>query len=88
MSAQYHRATSAQRESWDLAQYALRHNRIVLMERLNQLIGSPSYAMAIVQNEFVGGLMEPGEMIDYARACREIIFSIEITSLPSTGSPE
>jgi hypothetical protein len=41
-----------------------------------------------MQNEFISGRMEPGEMIDYARACREIIFSIEITSLPSTGSPE
>lgn len=88
MATQYRRATSAQRESWDLAQYALRHNRTVLMARLNQLIGSPSYAMDVVQNEFISGRMEPGEMIDYARACREIIFSIEITSLNGTGLPE
>jgi hypothetical protein len=88
MSSQYRRATSTQRESWNLAQYALRHNRTVLMARLNQLIGSPSYAMDVMQNEFISGRMEPGEMIDYARACREIIFSIEITSLPRTDSSE
>jgi hypothetical protein len=82
MSDQYHRATAAQRESWDLAQYALRHNRALLMERFNKLVGSPSYVMAVVQDEFISGRMEADEMIDYARACREIIFSIEITSLP------
>jgi hypothetical protein len=87
MSTQYRRATSVQRESWDLAQYALRHNRTVLISRLNKLIGSPSYAMDVVQNEFISGQMEPGEMIDYARACREIIFSIETTSPPDEAAP-
>jgi hypothetical protein len=58
------------------------------MARLNQLIGSPSYALDVMQNEFISGRMEPGEMIDYARACREIIFSIEVTSLPGPGAPE
>lgn len=87
MATQYRRATSAQRESWDLAQYAHRYNREVLMAQLNRLIGSPSYAMDVVQNEFISGRMEPSEMIDYARACREIIFSIEITSLHGTESP-
>jgi hypothetical protein len=86
MSDQYHRATAAQRESWDLAQYALRHNRALLMERFNKLVGSPSYAMAVVQDEFISGRMEADEMIDYARACREIIFSIEITSLPGADA--
>lgn len=88
MSDQYHRATAAQRESWNLAQYALRQNRAFLIARLNELVGSPSYASARVQEEFIGGRMEPGEMIDYARACREIIFSVEITSLPGAGTPE
>jgi hypothetical protein len=85
MSDHYHRATAAQRKSWDLAQYALRENRAILMERFNQLVGSPSYAMAVVQNEFVSGRMEPDEMMDYARACREIIYSIEITSPPGAA---
>jgi hypothetical protein len=86
MSDVRRRATGKQRESWDLAQYALRHNRLNLMAHLNDLVGAPSYVLAIVQEEFVSGRMEPGEMIDYARACREIIFSIETASAPGTDS--
>lgn len=85
MSDQHYRATSAQRESWNLAQYALMQNRITLMSRFNQIVGSPSYPMKVVQDEFISGRMPPDEMIDYARACREIIFSIEITSTPESG---
>lgn len=85
MSKAHRRATTAQRESWNLAQYAIKQNRAALMARFNELVGSPSYAMSVVQDEFVDGRMGPDEMIDYARACREIIFSIEITCPP--GSP-
>lgn len=80
MPDQYRRATAAQRESWDLTQYVLQHNRENLMARFNEVVGSPSYAVAIVQYEFVSGRMESDEMADYAQACCEIIFSIETTS--------
>lgn len=88
MPEQHRRATAAQRESWNLAQYALQQNREILMHRFNEVVGSASYAVSIVQNEFISGRMEPDEMIDYAQACREIIFSIEITTLPGTTSTE
>lgn len=88
MSKTYRRATSAQREGWDLAQYAIKQNRFTLMTRFNELVGSPSYAMTVVQDEFIDGRMGPDEMIDYARACREIIFSIEITCHPGSPQPD
>lgn len=82
MSDHNRRATAAQRESWNLAQYALQKNRDILMDSFNKVVGLPSYAVAIVQNEFINGRMEAEEMMDYARACREIIYSIELTSPP------
>lgn len=87
MPDQYRRATPAQRESWDLAQYVLQHNRETLIARFNEIVGSPSYVVDIVQSEFISGRMEPDEMIDFARAVREIIFSIESTSGPATDPP-
>lgn len=88
MPHQYRRATAAAMESWNLAQYAIQVNREELMKRFNEVVGSPSYLVAIVQYEFVNGLMEPEEMVDYARTCREIIFSIETTSGAATNPPD
>lgn len=87
MPDQYRRATAAQRDSWDLAQYVLQHNREILMIRFNKLVGSPSYVVDLVQSEFISGRMEPDEMIDFARAVREIIFSIESTLGPAADLP-
>lgn len=87
MSDQYRRATAAQRESWNLAQYALQNNREILMNSFNKVVGLPSYAVATVQHEFINGQMGAEEMMDYARAIREIIFSIESTLGPATDPP-
>jgi hypothetical protein len=88
MSDKYPRATASQRESWHLAKYALKQNRETLMAHLNNLVGAPSYTMTIVQDEFISDRMEPGEMVNYARACREIIFSIESITTPGADSIE
>jgi hypothetical protein len=80
MSDQYRDASAAQGENWDLAQYALQRNRETLMARFIEIVGPPSNAVDVVHSESINGRMEPEEMIDYAGAVREIIFSIETTS--------
>lgn len=87
MPDQYRRASAGQRESWDLAQYVLRHNREILMARFNEIVGPRSYVIDVVQGEFINGRMAPDEMIDFARTIREIIFSIESTLGPVTDLP-
>jgi hypothetical protein len=80
MPSEYRRVSSLQRER-DLAQYALARNRLALVSQVNEIVGPPCYALAVMQAEFLSGQMEPQEMIDYARACREIIFLIKIPCL-------
>lgn len=87
MPHQHRSASAAQRHSWDLAQYVLRHNRETLMARFNEIVGSPSYVINVLQSEFISGRMEPEEIIDFARTIREIIFSIESTLGPATDLP-
>lgn len=74
MSDKYRRASSAKQESWDLAQYVVAHNRVTLVNQTNEIVGTPCYAVAVMQGEFLSGQMEPREMIDYARVCCEILF--------------
>lgn len=84
MPDQYRRATAAQKNSWDLAQYMLQHHCETLMARFNAIVDSPSYVIDVVQSEFISDRMLRNDMIDFARAVREIIFSIECTLGPAT----
>lgn len=58
---------------WEFAKYALRSNRLALIERFNQLVGKPSYAISVLQEEFVEDRMYLEEMVAFVREYSAII---------------
>lgn len=58
---------------WEFAQYALRNNRLALINRFNGLVGKPSYAISVMQEEFVEDRMDFSEMIALVREYSFII---------------
>lgn len=58
---------------WEFAKYALRSNRLALIERFNQLVGKPSYAISVLQEEFVEDRMFLEEMVALVREYSAII---------------
>lgn len=73
MSTEDRRINLAQRASWDLASFAIRQNREVLMDAFNKVVGSPSPAVAAVQADFLAGRMDQDEMAAFIKVCNGII---------------
>lgn len=69
---------------WDVAQYAVRSNRLALIERFNQLVGKPSYAISVMQEEFVEDRMYLEEMVALVKEYSAIIDAASRAD-PGTG---
>ena len=73
MSAEERRTNLTQRESWDLAKFVFRQNRVVLIDAFNQIVGPPSPAVASVQADFLAGRMDKDETAAFIKVCNGII---------------
>lgn len=73
MSAEERRTNLTQRESWDLAKFVVRQNRIGLIDEFNKIVGPPSPAVTVVQADFLEGRMDQDEMIAFIKVCNGIV---------------
>jgi len=58
---------------WDLAAYALKEHRVALVDSFNRVMGAPSVAMAIFQEEFTEERMDPAETLAFAKVCYGVL---------------
>lgn len=60
-------------QSFILASKALPEHRLALIDDLNRLVGPPSDAMALLQNEFIDDRMDDFETIAFAKFCYDLL---------------
>ena len=63
----------AANDSWNYAEFTLKKNRIDLIDQYNEIAGMPSYAMGVLQEEFIQDRMSPSETISFVKVCRGLI---------------
>lgn len=77
MPSEERRFNLVQRRSWNLAKFAVRQNRIVLIDAFNKIVGPPSPAVTSVQSDFLAGRMDLEEMAAFIKVCNGIILTAE-----------
>lgn len=73
----------AANDSWDEAEFASRENRVILIEKYNEIAGLPSHPMSIVQDEFIRDSMSQHETIAFVKVCRGLIAAAQDGAWPS-----
>jgi hypothetical protein len=72
----------AANDSWDYAEFVVKKHRADLVDHFNQIAGRPSYAMKVLQDEFIEDRMDPREMIAFIKVCRGLIAAAITTVRP------